>query len=89
MSLFPRASWSVFLSVLCLVTESGPTLCNPTDYSPPGSSVLGDSLGKNTGVGCHAVLQGHQKQEERGRGGVGRFTLKIQQQGEDEKKHKT
>jgi len=28
------------------------------DYSPPGSSVLGDSPGKNTGVGCHALLQG-------------------------------
>ena len=26
--------------------------------SPPGSSVHGDSLGKNTGVGCHALLQG-------------------------------
>ena len=23
------------------------------DYGPPGSSVLGDSPGKNTGVGCH------------------------------------
>ena len=28
------------------------------DYSPPGSSVLGDSPGKNTGVGCHALLRG-------------------------------
>ena len=28
------------------------------DYSPPGSSVHGDSLGKNTKVGCHALLQG-------------------------------
>ena len=28
------------------------------DGSPPGSSVPGDSPGKNTGVGCHAVLQG-------------------------------
>ena len=27
-------------------------------YSPPGSSVHGDSPGKNTGVGCHALLQG-------------------------------
>ena len=27
------------------------------DYSPPGSSVHGDSLGKNTRVGCHALLQ--------------------------------
>ena len=28
------------------------------DHSPPGSSVLGDSPGKNIGMGCHAVLQG-------------------------------
>ena len=28
------------------------------DCSLPGSSVHGDSLGKNTGVGCHALLQG-------------------------------
>ena len=28
------------------------------DYSPPGSSVHGDSPGNNTGVGCHALLQG-------------------------------
>ena len=28
------------------------------DCSPPGYSVLGDSPGKNTGVGCHALLQG-------------------------------
>ena len=27
-------------------------------YSPPGSSVHGDSPSKNTGVGCHALLQG-------------------------------
>ena len=34
------------------------TLCDPTDCSPPGSSVHEDSLGKNTGVGFHALLQG-------------------------------
>ena len=28
------------------------------DCSPPGSSVLGDSPGYNTGVGCHSLLQG-------------------------------
>ena len=28
------------------------------DCSLPVSSVHGDSLGKNTGVGCHALLQG-------------------------------
>ena len=33
-------------------------LCNPVDCSPPGSSVHGDSPGKNTGVGCHALLWG-------------------------------
>ena len=29
----------------------------PMDYSSPGSSVHGDSPGKNTGVGCHALFQ--------------------------------
>ena len=32
--------------------------CDPMHCSLPGSSVLGDSPGKNTGVGCHALLQG-------------------------------
>ena len=44
--------------VLWLVTQSCLTLCDPMDCSPPGSSVHGDSPGKNTGVGCHALLQG-------------------------------
>ena len=35
-----------------------PTLCDLMDYSSPGSSAHGDSPGKNTGVGCHALLQG-------------------------------
>ena len=40
--------------------QSCPTLCYPMDCSPPGSSVYvhGDSPGKNTGVGCHVLLQG-------------------------------
>ena len=38
--------------VLCLVTQSCLILCNLIDCSPPGSSVHGDSPGKNTGVGC-------------------------------------
>ena len=45
-------------AVLYLVAQSCPALCNPRDCSPPGSSVHGDSAGKNTGVGCHALLQG-------------------------------
>ena len=32
-------------------------LCDPTDCSPPGSSVR-DSPGKNSRVGCHYLLQG-------------------------------
>ena len=42
----------------CLVAQLCLTLCNPMDCSPPGSSVRGDFPGKNTGVGCHALLQG-------------------------------
>ena len=41
----------------CSVIQLHPTLCDPMDCSPPGSSVHGDSPGKNTGVGCHALLQ--------------------------------
>ena len=44
--------------MLCLVAQSCLTLCDPVDCSPPGSSVHGDSPGRNTGVGCHALLQG-------------------------------
>ena len=43
---------------MCLVTQLYPTLCDPMVCSPPGSSAHGDSPGKNTGVGCHALLQG-------------------------------
>ena len=45
-------------AVLCLVAQLCSTLCDPMDCSPPGSSVLGDFPGKNTGVGCHALHQG-------------------------------
>ena len=50
--------WQVYTTMLCLVTQLCLTVCNPMDYSLPGSSVHGDSPGKNTGVGCHALLQG-------------------------------
>ena len=43
---------------LHLVIQSCPIICNPMDCSPPDPSVLEDSPGKNTGVGCHAFLQG-------------------------------
>ena len=51
-----------------MCAQSHPTFCDPMDwkhqvcdrmdYSPPGSSVHGDSPGKNTRVGFHALLQG-------------------------------
>ena len=51
-----------FFTIYCvcasLVAQSFPTLCNPMDYSPPGSFVHGESPGKNTGVSCHTLLQG-------------------------------
>ena len=42
---------------VCLVIQSCPTLCNPMNGSPRSSFVNGDSPGKNTRVGCHALLQ--------------------------------
>ena len=36
--------------------QSCPTLCDPIDRTPPGSHSW-DSPGKNTGVGCHFLLQ--------------------------------
>ena len=44
-------------SQLCLVAQLCLTLCDLMDCSPPGSSVHGNSPGKNTGVGCHALFQ--------------------------------
>ena len=45
------------MNVLSLVAQSCPTLCDPMDCSPSGYSVHGDSAGKNTGMGCHALFQ--------------------------------
>ena len=42
----------------CERAQSCQTLCDPTDCTPPGSSVRGDSPGKNTVVSCHALLRG-------------------------------
>ena len=37
--------------------QSCPTLCDSIDGSPPGSPHPWGSPGKNTGVGCHFLLQ--------------------------------
>ena len=47
-------------SVCCAALSHSvcPILWDPMDCNPPVSSVHGDSPGKNTAVGCHALLQG-------------------------------
>ena len=50
------AMFSICL-LFVLVAQSCPTLCDSMDYSPPGSSAHGIFPGKNTGVGCHFLLQ--------------------------------
>ena len=45
---------------MCVLSrlQSYLTLFNSMDYSLPGSSVHEIAPGKNTRVGCHALLQG-------------------------------
>ena len=54
----PCASPSPGACMRAKLLQSCLTLCNPMDCSPPGSSVHGGSPGKNTRMGCHALLQG-------------------------------
>ena len=49
-SIFP------FAAAAAKSCKSCPTLCDPIDGSPPGSCPW-DSPDKNTGVGCHFLLQ--------------------------------
>ena len=53
--------WLIFassgaLNIFMRLKKSYPTLCDPIDGRPPGSRPW-DSPGKNTGVGCHFLLQ--------------------------------
>ena len=48
----------VCVCMLCLAAKSCLTLCDPIDCSPLGSFVHGILQVENTGVGCHALLQG-------------------------------
>ena len=52
------ASFMISLSLCCAVlTRSCLTLCNSLECSLAGCSFHKDSLSKNTGVGCHFLLQ--------------------------------
>ena len=42
----------------CVHAQPCPTLCDPMDCSPPGSSVHEDFPDKNPRVGCHFLFQG-------------------------------
>ena len=53
----PTPSHHEYAATAAKSLQSCPTLCDPIDGSPPGSLVPGDSPGKNTGVGCHFLLQ--------------------------------
>ena len=55
--------WRTAVKLQCMCVrakslQSYQILCNPMDYSPPGSSVHRDCPGKNTGEGGQAFLQG-------------------------------
>ena len=44
--------------VVGMHAQSGPTLCDSMHCNPSGSSVHGIFQARNTGVGCHCLLQG-------------------------------
>ena len=52
-----RSFWQYTAAAAAKSLESCPTLCDPIDGSPPGSPIPGIPPGKNTGVGCHFLLQ--------------------------------
>ena len=51
------SSLILFCSILFIFTQSWPTLCNPMDCMYPTRLICPwNSLGKNTGVGCHFLF---------------------------------
>ena len=58
LSVLSRGSHLIFTCAHTKSLQSCPALCDLVGYSLPASSVYGNSSGKNTGVGCHALLQG-------------------------------
>ena len=52
---YKYVSYKCVCTCVCLIAHSYLTLW---PHGLPGSSVRGDSPGKNTGAGCHAFLQG-------------------------------
>ena len=49
---------NILLACVCMfLAQLCPTLCNPTDLQPTRLLCPWSSPGKNTGVGCHSLLQ--------------------------------
>ena len=55
--IYINMSVCVCVRVCAQLLQPCPTVCDPMDCSMPGSSWPWDFSGKNTGVGCHALLQ--------------------------------
>ena len=62
---FRTFSVNILCILLVLVTQSCLTLWDPMDCSLPGSSVIGDFPGKNTGVGSHFFFWGSSSPRDR------------------------
>ena len=56
-TLYPCLLLISLIHAAAKLLQSCPTLYDPRDSSPPGSPRPWDSPGKNTGVGCHFLLQ--------------------------------
>ena len=56
---WPWGMWNFSFVCVCVgsVAKSCLTLWDPVDCSPPGSSCPWNFPGKNTGLGCHVLLQ--------------------------------
>ena len=52
-----RESHFTLINYVLCCAQISPTLCDPMHCSPPGCSVYGDSPGRNTIVGFHAIFQ--------------------------------
>ena len=52
-----KTEWNLAHGYAVLTRSVVSDSCDPVDGSTPDSSVHGDFPGKNTGVGCHALLQ--------------------------------
>ena len=51
------SDYCLYSSQACVRAPSCPTLCDPTDCSPPSSLRAWDSPGKNAWAGCQRLLQ--------------------------------